>query len=75
MPAVETAFQFGQADAVAPSRSVLDALLRGSDIPNGSDGRQAVAVLVAAHVSDEGGHVEVRTDDSSLPRERTFPWA
>jgi predicted dehydrogenase len=75
MPAVETTHRMAPADAVTPSCSVLDALLRGSDIPSGEDGRLAVAVLVAAHVSDESGHIEVRVDDSNLPLERTFPWA
>jgi len=75
MPAVETMHQIAPADAITPSRSVLDALLRGTDAPTGEAGRLAVAVLVAAYVSNETGHVEVRVDDSSLPLERTFPWA
>jgi predicted dehydrogenase len=62
------------ADAVAPSRAVLDALLRGRDFPTGEHGRLAVAVLVAAYLSDERGHVPVRLDEA-LPVDRVFPWA
>ncbi len=40
----------------------------------GEDGRAAIAVLVAAHVSNERGHAAVRID-GSLPSARTFPWA
>jgi predicted dehydrogenase len=62
------------ADAVAPTRSVLKALLAGSDYPTGEDGRLAVASLVAAYVSDETGHAPVAVD-ARLPADRTFPWA
>jgi len=75
MPAVETTYRIVPADAVTPSRAVLNALLSGTDAPCGEDGRLAVAVLVASYVSNENGHVEVRVDDSVLPLERTFPWA
>jgi len=74
MPSARTEQRIRPADAVAPTRAVLESLLRGSDYPSGEDGRLAVAVLVAAHVSDEGGHVPVRVDDG-LPAGRTFPWA
>jgi len=63
------------ADAVAPSRAVLEALLRGSDYPSGEDGRLAVAALVAAYVSDEEGHRTMRLDTDELPRDRRFAWA
>ena len=75
MPWVESVHQIERADAVAPSRAVLDALLDDKNPPTGEDGRLAVAVLVAAYVSHENGHVPVRLDDADLPRERVFPWA
>lgn len=68
-------FDIAPADALAPSLSVLSALVEGRDIPTGEDGRLAVAVLVAAHVSDENGSRCVRLDAEPLPRERSFPWA
>lgn len=63
------------ADAVAPTRAVLDALLRGGDHPTGEDGRLVVQVLAAAHVSDEQGHRPVRLDDPEIDPQRIFPWA
>lgn len=63
------------ADAVAPTRAVLDALLRGEDHPTGEDGRLVVQVLAAAHVSDEQGHRPVRLDDPAIDPQRIFPWA
>jgi len=62
------------ADAVAPTRAVLKALLNGHDYPSGADGRAAVAALVAAYVSNENGHVPVAIN-ASLPAAREFPWA
>lgn len=75
MPRVESKIKIAPADAVAPTRAVLEALLKDEGPPNGEDGRLAVAVLVAAYFSDENGHVPVRLDDPRLPRERVFPWA
>jgi predicted dehydrogenase len=75
MPRVATSGKIAPADAVAPTRAVLEALLKDKNAPDGEDGRLAVAVLVAAYFSDENGHVPVRLDDSRLPRERVFPWA
>ena len=62
------------ADAVAPSRAVLEALLSGSSYPTGEEGRLAVAALVAAYVSDEQDHMPIRVD-AGLPADRAFPWA
>jgi len=75
MPGVETMQKIEPADAVEPTRAVLDALLKDKNLPTGEDGRLAVAALVAAYVSDENGHIPVRLDDANLPRERVFPWA
>ena len=74
MPNRREARHIRPADAVAPTRAVLEALVRGKDYPSGEDGRLAVAALVAAYVSDESGHAAVRID-KTLPAERTFPWA
>lgn len=62
------------ADAIAPTRAVLSALLAGKDYPTGEDGRMAVASLVAAYLSDEKGGVPAAVD-ASLPKDREFPWA
>lgn len=63
------------ADAVAPTRAVLEALLTGRDHPTGEDGRAVVAALVAAYLSDEAGGRTIDLDATPLPRARTFPWA
>jgi len=63
------------ADAVTPTRDVLEALLGGKDHPTGAEGRLAVATLVAGYVSNETGHVPVRIEDAALPLDRQFPWA
>ena len=75
MPWVEQTSRIAPADIIAPSRAVLQALLKGEGFPTGEDGRLAVTALVAGYVSDENGHIPVRLDSSSLPRERVFPWA
>jgi predicted dehydrogenase len=62
------------ADALGPTRLVLDALLSGDDFPSAEDGRHAVAALVAAYLSAERGGAPVPIDDA-LPANRTFPWA
>ncbi len=74
MPSIEREEAIEPASATAPSLRVLQALLDGNDYPDGAIGRMAVAALVAAHVSDESGHVEVSIDEK-LPAEREFPWA
>jgi len=74
MPWEERRFEMAPADVIQPSRAVLEALLRRSDYPTGEDGRAAVAVLVAAHLSDERGGDQVNVDET-LPKERLFPWA
>ncbi len=60
------------ADALAPTRGVLDALINGREFPTGEDGRTAVATLVAAHVSNQNGHRPVGLD--RLPLEQEFPY-
>lgn len=63
------------ADALAPTRSVLEALLGNRPIPMGEDGRRAIEALVAAYVSDETGNRTVRLDDPMIDPARRFPWA
>lgn len=76
MPATIETRQITPADAIAPTRAVLAALLDGSDdIPSGEDGRLAVECLVAAHVSSECAHAPVSLAQRTLPADRTFPWA
>ena len=74
MPSVNESLSIKPADAVGPSRSVLEALVNDEGAPSGEDGRLAVRTLVAAYVSNENGHVPVKVD-SALPSERVFPWA
>lgn len=63
------------ADAVAPTKSVLEALLAGKDYPTGEDGRLAMEVLVASHVSAREGSRVVSLDREALPRDLTLPIA
>jgi predicted dehydrogenase len=74
MPANNEKRTITPADALAPSRAVLQALLDGENFPDGIVGYEAVRALVAAHVSAENGNIPVAIDDS-LPADRVFPWA
>jgi predicted dehydrogenase len=74
MPYEESSIEIRPADAVEPTRSVLEALRDGGDYPTGEDGRLAVARLVAAYLSNENDHRVVRVDEN-LPGMRVFPWA
>ncbi|HSB00386.1 MAG TPA: Gfo/Idh/MocA family oxidoreductase [Anaerolineales bacterium] len=75
MPAVYSTQAIKPADALAPSRSVLEALLNGENPPSGEDGRLALQVLVAAYLSNEQEHRSVRIAETNSCRERVFPWA
>lgn len=75
MPSVDTMYRSAPLDVVEGAKVMMDAFLHGKNAPTGEDGRAAIAVLVAAHVSDENGHVPIRIDDGGLPRDRVFPWA
>jgi len=74
MPSARAVLEIPPADALEPTRKVLSRLLASEDYPDGECGRLAVAVLVAAHLSNESGHQAIPIDDR-LPRERTFPWS
>lgn len=63
------------ADALEPTRAVLQALLKGEDYPDGDVGRMAVRVLLAAMVSHEAGGREIDLDRETLPGSRMFGWA
>jgi predicted dehydrogenase len=75
MPWDERELAVAPADAVAPTRAVLSALLAGKDYPDGAVGRMAVEVLVAAYLSHEQGGVMIDLAKTNLPRERMFAWA
>jgi predicted dehydrogenase len=75
MPAVQKNIPLPPTEVIAPTRATLSALLEGRDYPSGEDGRQVVATLVAAMVSNERGGQPVRSDLADLPIERVFPWA
>lgn len=63
------------ADAVAPTRAVMEALLAGTNYPDGESGRLVVALLIAAQLSHEQGGQTVDVRTAELPRDRVFPWA
>jgi predicted dehydrogenase len=75
MPSVRSEQMIKPADALAPSRAVLESLLGNTNPPRGEDGRFAVAALVAAYVSDEEGHRPVKIEETRKFQTRTFPWA
>jgi predicted dehydrogenase len=75
MPWNEGDAAIAPADSLAPTRSVLEALLKQENYPSGDDGRLAVAVLVAATMSHEEGHRQVPIAETSRQSERVFPWA
>jgi predicted dehydrogenase len=74
MPAVEFNRKIAQADAVRPTEDLWRAMLAGGSYPDGASGRHAVAALVAANLSGEGGGRQVKLDDT-LPLQRKFMWA
>lgn len=75
MPFETSTIDIAPADAVSPTRDVLRALLAGQGFPTGEEGRQAVRVLSAAHLSHELGNIEVTLSDPRLDPTRVFPWA
>ncbi len=74
MPNSTSELRFSREDPVTATVAVLKALIAESNYPTGEDGRDAVAILVAAHVSNENGHVAISLDEH-LPRARSFSWA
>jgi predicted dehydrogenase len=75
MPWDQGSADIAPADALAPTRAVLEALLRQDNYPTGRDGRLAVATLVAATVSNDNGHRPVTLAEAGQHADRVFPWA
>jgi predicted dehydrogenase len=73
MASDDSSLELEPADAVAPTRSLLEALTANGDYPTGVEGSRAIAALVAAHVSNQSGHGPVSIDDR-LPRKMRFPY-
>jgi predicted dehydrogenase len=63
------------ADAVAPTRAVLESLLKGEDFPNGQDGLLAMKLLIAAHISNSRGGVTIDLRNEDLPSDLALPIA
>jgi predicted dehydrogenase len=75
MPAVLETIPLAPAEVIEPTKSTLAALLDGKNYPTGEEGRQVVASLVAAHISNEKGNKAIQPVISELPNKRIFPWA
>lgn len=75
MPYSVTSTAITPADAVAPTRSVLQALLSGEGYPTGEDGRLAMQALVAAHISNNRDGATVRLDDPEIANFADLPIA
>jgi len=63
------------ADAVAPTRAVLESLLKGENFPNGEEGLLAMKLLIAAHVSNSRGGVTIDLRKEDLPSDLALPIA
>jgi predicted dehydrogenase len=63
------------ADSLAPTRSVLQALLNGKHYPTGRQSRLALAALVAAYISDAKGGAPVSIAEAEARKNEAFPWA
>lgn len=75
MPSEKVSQSITPADAVAPTRAVLEALMAGVNYPNGEDGMQAMRVLIAAHLSNTGGGAALDLRHDILPRNMVLPLA
>lgn len=63
------------ADAVAPTRAVLQALLNGVDYPRGEEGLLAMKLLIAAHISNARGGATIDLRTEILPADMSLPVA
>lgn len=63
------------ADAIAPTKRVMDALLAGDNFPSGSDGLLAMKLLVAAHISSNQGGTTIDLRSATLPKDKVLPIA
>lgn len=75
MPADVCNVPINPVETVGPTGDVWSAMLGGRPFPDGHAGAHALACVVAAHASHEGGGGLVRLDDPSVPRAREFKWA
>lgn len=75
LPGKERVLQVDPTETIKSSARVLDALINGGGFPSGEDARSAVAVLVAAYVSDERGALPIVVEEHALPIDRTFAWS
>lgn len=75
MPYDKGARTITPADAVAPTRAVLESLLKGEDFPNGQDGLLAMKLLIAAHVSNSRGGTTIDLRKEDLPSDLALPIA
>lgn len=63
------------ADVVGPTAALTTALIGGANFPDGGQGRQALATLVAAHVSAGSGGAPVSASHLRLPNDLVLPLA
>lgn len=75
MPYETVSRTIAPADAVAPTKSVLDALLAGENYPSGEVGMLAMQLLIAAHLSHRQGGKTVDLRAESLPQDLVLPVA
>ncbi|MGE0456272.1 MAG: Gfo/Idh/MocA family protein [Vicinamibacteria bacterium] len=75
LPADRWRRSFPPPDNVGPTAAVQEALITGSDYPDGRVGRTVVAALAAAYRSAAEGSREVALDDLGEFAQRRFPWA
>jgi len=74
LPHADSVQKISLTGTLESTQRVLQALLNDDRPPSGAEGRLAVLVLVAAHVSHERRRT-VQLTDPDLPRTRTFRWA
>lgn len=72
---VDTSLVLSPGDPMEWAKKGIQALINGGDYPTGDDGRQAVAVIAAAHHSHDSEGVSVMVGSPGIPRNREFPWA
>ena len=63
------------ADAIAPTKKVMEALLAGENFPSGGDGLLAMKLLVAAHLSNDQGGTTIDLRSETLPKDKVLPVA
>ena len=74
MPTTIDNYRVEPVDVVETAKAMLQALISGGDYVDGTAGRLAVEVLVAANLSHESHGAPVQLN-GKLPKDRTFSWA